>query len=107
MRAKKPKIKEEDLVKRYQDLLEITRFVSGCMRDRQIAAKVRRYFRENRDKKGEKHISLLLNANEYILKDQNQKSCKEPLRLTVYARKNSKRLLCGLFLWLNQGRFGG
>jgi hypothetical protein len=31
MRAKKPKIKEEDLVKRYQDLLEIARLVSWCM----------------------------------------------------------------------------
>jgi hypothetical protein len=31
MRAKEPKIKEEDLVKRYQDLLEIARLVSWCM----------------------------------------------------------------------------
>src|SRR4030042_6296856 len=31
MRAKKPKIKEEDLAKRYQDLLEIARLVSWCM----------------------------------------------------------------------------
>src|SRR5512136_2485836 len=31
MRAKKPKIREEDLVKRYQDLLEIARLVSWCM----------------------------------------------------------------------------
>jgi GAF domain-containing protein len=31
MRAKKPKIKEGDLVKRYQDLLEIARLVSWCM----------------------------------------------------------------------------
>jgi hypothetical protein len=31
MRAKKPKIKEEDLVRRYQDLLEIARLVSWCM----------------------------------------------------------------------------
>jgi hypothetical protein len=31
MRAKKPRIKEEDLVKRYQDLLEIARLVSWCM----------------------------------------------------------------------------
>ena len=31
MSPKKPKIKEEDLVKRYQDLLEITRLVSWCM----------------------------------------------------------------------------
>jgi len=30
-RAKKPKIKEEGLVKRYQDLLEIARLVSWCM----------------------------------------------------------------------------
>jgi len=31
MKAKKPKIKEEGLVKRYQDLLEIARLVSWCM----------------------------------------------------------------------------
>jgi len=31
MRAKKLKIKEEDLVRRYQDLLEIARLVSWCM----------------------------------------------------------------------------
>jgi hypothetical protein len=31
MRAKKPKIKKEDLVRRYQDLLEIARLVSWCM----------------------------------------------------------------------------
>ena len=31
IRAKKPKIKAEDLVKRYQDLLEIARLVSWCM----------------------------------------------------------------------------
>jgi hypothetical protein len=31
MRVKKPKIKEDDLVKRYQDLLEIARLVSWCM----------------------------------------------------------------------------
>jgi putative methionine-R-sulfoxide reductase with GAF domain len=31
IRAKKPKIKEEDLVRRYQDLLEIARLVSWCM----------------------------------------------------------------------------
>jgi hypothetical protein len=31
MRAKKFKIKEEDLVRRYQDLLEIVRLVSWCM----------------------------------------------------------------------------
>ena len=30
-RAKKPKIKKEDLVRRYQDLLEIARLVSWCM----------------------------------------------------------------------------
>ena len=29
-RAKKPKIKKEDLVRRYQDLLEIARLVSWC-----------------------------------------------------------------------------
>jgi hypothetical protein len=27
----------------------------------------------------------------------NKKSCTEPFRLIAYARKNSKRLLCGLF----------
>ena len=31
MRVKKPKIKAEDWVKRYQDLLEIARLVSWCM----------------------------------------------------------------------------
>jgi hypothetical protein len=31
IRTKKPKIKEEDLVKRYEDLLEIARLVSWCM----------------------------------------------------------------------------
>ncbi len=31
MGAKKPKIKEEDLARRYQDLLEIARLVSWCM----------------------------------------------------------------------------
>jgi hypothetical protein len=31
IRAKRPRIKEEDLVKRYQDLLEIARLVSWCM----------------------------------------------------------------------------
>ena len=31
MKAKKPKIKEEGLIKRYQDLLEIARLVSWCM----------------------------------------------------------------------------
>lgn len=31
IRAKKPKIEAEDLVKRYQDLLEIARLVSWCM----------------------------------------------------------------------------
>jgi hypothetical protein len=31
IRARKPKIKEEDFVKRYQDLLEIARLVSWCM----------------------------------------------------------------------------
>ena len=31
VRAKKRKIKAEDLVKRYQDLLEIARLVSWCM----------------------------------------------------------------------------
>ena len=31
MRAKKSKIKEEDLFKRYEDLLEIARLVSWCM----------------------------------------------------------------------------
>ena len=31
IRAKKPKIKAEDCVKRYQDLLEIARLVSWCM----------------------------------------------------------------------------
>ncbi len=31
MKAKKPKVKEEGLVKRYQDLLEIARLVSWCM----------------------------------------------------------------------------
>ena len=30
-RAKKPKFKKEDLVRRYQDLLEIARLVSWCM----------------------------------------------------------------------------
>jgi len=29
----------------------------------------------------------------------NKLSCTEPFRLIAYARKNSKRLLCGLFLW--------
>jgi hypothetical protein len=31
-----------------------------------------------------------------------QKSCTEPFRLTEYARKNSRRLLCGLFLRRNK-----
>jgi hypothetical protein len=31
MRAEKLKLKEEDLVRRYQDLLEIARLVSWCM----------------------------------------------------------------------------
>lgn len=83
IRAKRPKIKEEDLVRCYQDLLEIARLVSWCMNrdhliktcldpisqrlgkrargietidrmsDRQITAKVRRYFQENRDEKGQ------------------------------------------------------
>jgi hypothetical protein len=30
--------------------------------------------------------------------DSNKLSCTEPFRLIAYARKNSKRLLCGLFL---------
>jgi hypothetical protein len=44
----------------------------------------------------------------------NKPSCKEPFRLISYARKNSKRLLCGFFLakskpiwrlvWSIQGR---
>jgi hypothetical protein len=31
IRVKRPKIKADDLVKRYQDLLEIARLVSWCM----------------------------------------------------------------------------
>jgi hypothetical protein len=38
--------------------MEIARLSSGCMKNRQIAAKVRRYFQENRDKKGEKTYFL-------------------------------------------------
>jgi hypothetical protein len=40
-----------------------------------------------------KRIFLLLS----IGLGYNKLSCTEPFRLVVYARKNSKRLLCGLF----------
>ena len=51
--------------------------------------------------------TFLAFTHELVHNELNKPSCAEPFKLIAYARKNSKRLLCGLFLWSNQGQYGG
>jgi len=44
-------------------------------------------------------IRCLAFTHELVHNESNKPSCAEPFKLTAHARKNSKRLLCGLFLW--------
>ena len=41
--------------------------------------------------------TFLAFTHELVHNELNKPSCAEPFKLIVYARKNSKRLLCGLF----------
>jgi len=43
-------------------------------------------------------VVLLAFTHELVHNKVNKPSCAEPFKLIAYARKNSKRLLCGLFL---------
>jgi hypothetical protein len=40
---------------------------------------------------------VLAFTHELVHNKYNKPSCEEPFKLIAYARKNSKRLLCGLF----------